>query len=98
MGRGGWDASRDVLKAAMGTIHFGSVTSDQKISIIPAILKTPVVTQLPALSRTQGILLTAMCGRPSLACNIVMIREDCHELCDELSQCEMEFLLSYKAN
>ena len=70
MGRGGWDASRDVLKAAMGTIHFGSVTSDQKISIIPAILKTPVVTQLPALSRTQGILLTAVRRRPSLACNM----------------------------
>ena len=67
MGRGGRDASGDVLEAAMGTIHFGSVTSDQKISIIPAILKTPVVTQLPALSRTQGIFLTAVSGRPGLA-------------------------------
>ena len=67
MGRGGRDASGDVLEAAMGTIHFGSVTSDQKISIIPTILKTPVVTQLPALSRTQGIFLTAVSGRPGLA-------------------------------
>ena len=82
MGRGGRDASRDVLKAAMGTIHFGSVTSNKKISIIAAILVTPVVTQLPALSRTQGILLAAVRGRSGLACNIDKIRErivtSCH--------------------
>ena len=67
VGRGGRDASRDVLETAVGTIHFGSVTSNQKISIIAAILLTPVVTKLPALSRTQGILLTAVSGRTSLA-------------------------------
>ena len=67
VGRGGRDASWDVREAAVGTIHFGSVTSNKKISIIAAILVTPVVTQLPALSRAQGILFTAVRGRSSLA-------------------------------
>ena len=40
MGGGGRDASRDVREAAVGTIHFGSVTSNKKISIIGAILVT----------------------------------------------------------
>ena len=40
MGGGGRDASRDVREAAVGTIHFGSVTSNKKISIIVAILVT----------------------------------------------------------
>lgn len=67
VGGGGRDASRDVLETAVGTIHFGSVTSNKKISIIAAILATLVVTQLPALGRTQGILLAAVRGRPSFA-------------------------------
>ena len=67
VGGGGRDASRDVLETAVGTIHFGSVTSNQKISITAAILLAPVVTKLPALSWTQGILLTAVSGWTSLA-------------------------------
>ena len=67
VGGGGRDASRDVLETAVGTIHFGSVTSNQKISIMAALLLTPVVTQLPTLCRTQGILLTTVSRRTSLA-------------------------------
>ena len=72
VGRGGRDASRDVLEAAVGTIHFGSVTSDKKISILASIPATPV-TQSPALRRTQGILLAAVSGRPRLAWNISIL-------------------------
>ena len=67
MGGGGRDAPWDVLETAVGTIHFGSVTSNKKISPLSGILVTPLVTQLPAVSRAQGTLLAAVCGRPSLA-------------------------------
>ena len=36
MGGGGRDATRDVLKTSVGTIHFGAVTPNKKISVYPA--------------------------------------------------------------